>query len=1125
MVAVFKPRFSSPDRLPPQNIELEIKILGGILLDPNAMCRVAPILPSPEAFSLTYHQHIYRTALSMFEKGEAIDPNTMLTALRDRRLLELVGGGISGQSRLANLIDNTVSTANIDRYAELLLRDWKRRQLELIGSEAADFAHDLERSPEAAAQILREKLDSLVALDSPPRAKQLQAEIGKLADRIKRGEIEESEAEAELQILQEELNSLVADDIAIDAPLTAKELRSKIDKLAAKIERGDIKESEVESELQNLANRARRQPRDVREQLAKRQAERELESDRAELMSCTLPSLMQVRRQKLNISELLHGDGGELARQLTQTALSMPTAPEWLFTTLIPAAGSRMGAARVIVSVAAKYFQPAIFRSIIVGSTGHKKTPAQKAVLEALENLEGEEFERFQREGAFYEAACKSTPKGMPQPDAPEPRRRFVVTDATIEALVRIHSENPRGFLVYRDEASAFIAARNKYRNGKGDDAEQELSEFNGGMLSKDRTKESLFIARTAISRTGGTQWETLQALMANHEDTTGEWARWLFCAAECPPSYINLSSDSDRDFGLTDSLRRLYQRLDCIEPADYLLSRDAKNIFERKQHQLIDWSRQEDCPGLKASFPKFESYLGRLALWLHLVNAALANEPPEPTINGQTMRLAAYLLDYFIGQLRLIYAQNAPQQELSGILLKIQAYAENKGCPVALRQFKNGIFALRKLPIAEIKEHCESLANAGYGQIEGNRYLAFSQSHPPNNHGPSGGGGHSPTPSPNGPNSSPTAEVVDLVDGLLIRDQHPQHLENQRVERFVDVVDLNVDGFRISSPSSDSENSLEDRINNINNDAEMPAPSRVDGINNGSTTDQQDQQQAQQQPQPEEMAQPEEGDRELIELSEGELDFLIEQLQQAAQSGNIENLKVLRDGFAPASLKPATVKLFHLDLPAFDIVMAWLAELNAADKVAAAEIDAAPQVVEEPAAPAVEPADTSRADTEVAAANIEPAATAENVAGSSAAAVRTPILSADEIQLLAIACQYLSPDKKARVDLLAAVREVGQSVELAGEPVEAPTEKSGESIFIEPGLPISICERNTKRALELLTKAQTFKAIAGAIKESRNLLPWLSANQLDKGARRRIWEIIRGWLDSKLHPQMVLGF
>ena len=49
--------------VPPQNVQAEEAVLGGILLDPDAIGRIADLI-KPEAFYINAHQEIYKTALS-----------------------------------------------------------------------------------------------------------------------------------------------------------------------------------------------------------------------------------------------------------------------------------------------------------------------------------------------------------------------------------------------------------------------------------------------------------------------------------------------------------------------------------------------------------------------------------------------------------------------------------------------------------------------------------------------------------------------------------------------------------------------------------------------------------------------------------------------------------------------------------------------------------------------------------------------------------------------------------------------------------------------------------------------------------------------------------------------------
>ncbi|MEA5542477.1 replicative DNA helicase [Limnoraphis robusta Tam1] len=125
------------DRLPPQNVEAEEAILGGILLDPEAISRVAELL-DPSCFSIKAHQTIYRTTLNLHLQGKPTDLMTVTTWLADHNHLEEVGG----QMKLAQLVDRTVSAVNIDQYALLVIEKAMRRNLIQAGHETIDLGYD-----------------------------------------------------------------------------------------------------------------------------------------------------------------------------------------------------------------------------------------------------------------------------------------------------------------------------------------------------------------------------------------------------------------------------------------------------------------------------------------------------------------------------------------------------------------------------------------------------------------------------------------------------------------------------------------------------------------------------------------------------------------------------------------------------------------------------------------------------------------------------------------------------------------------------------------------------------------------------------------------------------------------
>lgn len=121
--------------VPPHSLEAEEAVLGGILLDPGAIGRIADVL-KPDAFYLSAHQQIFRTALMLHSQGQVTDLTSMVTWLADLGHLQQVGGA----QRLATLMDMVSSTAAIEQVAAIITDRYLRRQLIGISTESAAAA-------------------------------------------------------------------------------------------------------------------------------------------------------------------------------------------------------------------------------------------------------------------------------------------------------------------------------------------------------------------------------------------------------------------------------------------------------------------------------------------------------------------------------------------------------------------------------------------------------------------------------------------------------------------------------------------------------------------------------------------------------------------------------------------------------------------------------------------------------------------------------------------------------------------------------------------------------------------------------------------------------------------------
>lgn len=127
------------DRLPPQNIEAEEAILGGILLDPEAIGRVIDRI-IPDAFYISAHKDIYQAALKLHSQGKPTDLLSTTAWLTDHDLLKRIGG----KSKLAQLVDRTVSAVNIDALAALVMDKYLRRKLIQSGNEIVNLGYETE---------------------------------------------------------------------------------------------------------------------------------------------------------------------------------------------------------------------------------------------------------------------------------------------------------------------------------------------------------------------------------------------------------------------------------------------------------------------------------------------------------------------------------------------------------------------------------------------------------------------------------------------------------------------------------------------------------------------------------------------------------------------------------------------------------------------------------------------------------------------------------------------------------------------------------------------------------------------------------------------------------------------
>ena len=110
--------------MPPQNPEAEQSVLGALMLDRDAITKIADIL-SPDDFYEHRHGVIFQAMLDLYEDRSSIDILTVTNRLEERKLTEAVGGA----TYITQLVNAVPSAVNIVHYADIVRRKGTLRKL------------------------------------------------------------------------------------------------------------------------------------------------------------------------------------------------------------------------------------------------------------------------------------------------------------------------------------------------------------------------------------------------------------------------------------------------------------------------------------------------------------------------------------------------------------------------------------------------------------------------------------------------------------------------------------------------------------------------------------------------------------------------------------------------------------------------------------------------------------------------------------------------------------------------------------------------------------------------------------------------------------------------------------
>ena len=128
---------ASLHKVPPQNLEAEQSVLGGLLLDNFALNTVLELLETSDFYSEA-HRKIFSSIVELSNRNEPCDLITLSNILKDQKRIEQVGG----TAYLASLVDNVPSAVNIAYYAKIIKEKSILRRLIGTATEILNKSYD-----------------------------------------------------------------------------------------------------------------------------------------------------------------------------------------------------------------------------------------------------------------------------------------------------------------------------------------------------------------------------------------------------------------------------------------------------------------------------------------------------------------------------------------------------------------------------------------------------------------------------------------------------------------------------------------------------------------------------------------------------------------------------------------------------------------------------------------------------------------------------------------------------------------------------------------------------------------------------------------------------------------------
>jgi hypothetical protein len=322
---------------------------------------------------------------------------------------------------------------------------------------------------------------------------------------------------------------------------------------------------------------------------------------------------------------------------------------------------------------------------IIVAETGRGKSPVINTLIERINALQGDAYREYSKKLREYENDLRRVKLKIRIPDKPK-LKHYTLSDTTVEGMVKVFKDDPRGVILHRDEIAGLILGLNQYKaKGRGNDRQRLIELFDCKPWKIDRKESVVFIPNTGASIVGGIQPRIIPAIFENNSFDDGLIPRFLFSVSE-QNNVVFQREGVSRDvielwngllafcYGIPLNVRENGESGES-ELAPYILkfNDDALNGFEKYYNDLHRIEPFQPYR-IRTFISKTITYCLKFAGLLHVINAYPQHDRIYNTaINEKMIRDAVSLAMYYLGQAsRIMKLYDRSEQDIDELTRKL---------------------------------------------------------------------------------------------------------------------------------------------------------------------------------------------------------------------------------------------------------------------------------------------------------------------------------------------------------------------------------------------------------------------------------------------------------------------